>query len=268
VLAAAVAGALVVLVAAGWLAAHHRGSSAQAQSLTEAHKGAGASAGQAQPGGGKHGAGSKTTGPVAVAGAAGSTSPVAGAGQPGGTTAAGLPASATPSPAPSPSTGSAGSSPPPPAGYKWYQISAAGAGATAGFKIAIPVGWNASADGLQTYFDPPVGSAYIEANLARFAYQNPVREAGYLQAQAKADHTYRLYGLVAITPATFRGAPEASWRFHWQEAGAARTAVLQVLFTLTTPAGSQSYALTESAPAASFPAVVFGEALLTFKPLP
>ena len=269
-LATAAAGALVVLAAAGWLATHHPGSAAQAQSLTEAHKGAGAFAGQAQRGGGKPGAGSKTTGPVAVAGAAGSTNPAAGAGQPGGTTAAGLPASANPSPSPSPATGGTGTGPPPPAGYKWYQISAAGAGATAGFKIAIPAGWNASADGLQTYFDPPAGSAYIEANLASFAYQNPVREADYLQAQAKAGHTYRLYGLVAISPATFRGAPEASWRFHWQQAGAARTAVLQVLFTLTTPAGSQSYAFTESAPAASFPAVdvVFGEALLTFKPLP
>jgi tRNA A-37 threonylcarbamoyl transferase component Bud32 len=266
VLAAAAAAVLAVSAAVAWLVySHNPGSSAQAQSLSQSPARAGASASQAQhSSGGRPGTGSKTAGPGATAGTTGKT-PAAGAtGKPGSTASPGP----SPSPTASPSPGTGG--PPPPAGYKWHEVSAASAGATAGFKIAVPAAWQMSADGLQTYFFPPKGSAYIEADLTPFAYAKPVREAEYLQAQAKADHTYHLYGLVAISSASFRGVPEGTWRFHWQEAVVGRIAVLQVLFTLTTSAGNQSYALTVSVPAANFPAIraVFGEALQTFTPLP
>jgi hypothetical protein len=46
--------------------------------------------------------------------------------------------------------------------------------------------------------------------------------------------------------------------------------VLSLLVTLPTSAGSQSYALTISSPAATFAAArsAFGQALVTFAPLP
>jgi hypothetical protein len=272
------AAAVVVLAAAAALLviSHHPESSAQAQSLGQAPARAGASAGQAQqPGQGQPGTGSKTAGPGAAGSTTSKTQPAAdGSGQPGSSTSAGSSASPGPQPSPGPSTGGTGGGapggPPPPAGYKWQEISAASAGATAGFKIAIPVAWQMRADGLQTYFYPPAGSAYIEADLASFAYAKPARQVLYLQAQAKADHAYDLYALVAIRSASFRGVPEASWRFHWQETGVGRIAVLQTLFTLPTSAGKQSYDLTESAPALTFPVVntIFGQALRTFTPLP
>jgi hypothetical protein len=125
-------------------------------------------------------------------------------------------------------------------------------------------------NGLLTYLDAPSGNPYIEVDVTPFVYPRPLREARYLQAQAKADDLYHLYGLLAIGAATFRGVPDATWRFHWQQPGFGRIGVLEVLFTLTTSAGPQSYALTVSAPAAGFVAAraTFLTALQTFKPLP
>jgi hypothetical protein len=115
-----------------------------------------------------------------------------------------------------------------------------------------------------------VGSPYIEVDVTPFAYPRALREARYQQAQAKADDLYPRYGLIAINSASFRGVPDATWRFHWHEYGVGRVGVLEVLFTLTTSAGQQPYALTVSAPAAIFATTraVFGTALRTFKPLP
>jgi hypothetical protein len=127
-----------------------------------------------------------------------------------------------------------------------------------------------SSSGLLTYLEPPKGNAYIEVDLTPFAYPGPVAEARYLQAQAKADHVYPQYHLLAIKLASFRGVPEGTWRFHWQQAGIGRTGVLQVLFTLKTAAGKQPYDLTVSAPAVNFgnADAIFQKALRTFKPLP
>ena len=148
-------------------------------------------------------------------------------------------------------------------------MSAASASAKAGFKIALPVGWQMGYPGQVTYFQRSSGLAFIEADLSPFTYPRPVREADYLQAQAKANYEYPLYGLVAIKPTTFRGVRAAIWRYHWDDDGV-RIAVLQVLFTLSTSAGRQSYDLTVSAPSAHFASVsaIFRRALLTFRPLP
>jgi len=182
--------------------------------------------------------------------------------------------SSTPAPSPTPTgsggTGPPGGGPPPPAGYKWYRVSAVSLGTTAGFKIAVPDRWQMSRSGLLTYFNAAAGGAYIEVDETPFAYPRPVPEARYRQEQAKADHTYHLYQLIVIKPSGFRGVPEAIWRFHWQEPGVSRIGVLELLFTLTTSAGEQSYALTVSAPASRFLAVraIFRTTVQTFEPLP
>jgi eukaryotic-like serine/threonine-protein kinase len=226
----------------------------------------------------RHHTAGQRTGPGAAAGTAATSKAHPGA---GGKSTPGSPAkprgTPTPTPTPSPSaTASGGTGPgtgdvtPPPAGYKWYQVSAASLSATAGFKIAVPDAWQMTRSGLLTYLDAAAGTPYIEVDVTPFAYPRPVREAKYQQGQGKARDLYPGYQLIAIGPASFRGVPEATWRFHWQEPGAGRVGVLEVLFTLTTSAGPQSYALTVSAPAARFVAIraVFYKALQTFGPLP
>ena len=69
---------------------------------------------------------------------------------------------------------------------------------------------------------------------------------------------------------TFLGVPDGIWRFSWDRGGVGRIDVLKLLTTVTTPAGTQTYVLTLSAPPAGFPAAteIFRRALQTFQPLP
>ncbi len=121
-----------------------------------------------------------------------------------------------------------------------------------------------------TYLQAPPGTPYIEVDVTPFAYPGPRREASYLEAQAQADRTYHRYHRLAMSSASFRGAPAAIWRFRWQQPGVGPVGVLEVLGTLPTSAGPQSYALAVSAPAAQFATanVIFRTALQTFTPLP
>jgi eukaryotic-like serine/threonine-protein kinase len=164
----------------------------------------------------------------------------------------------------------AGSGGAPPPGFRWEQVSAASLGSTAGFKIAVPDAWQLNRDNLLTYLQAPPGTPYIEIDVTPFAYPGPLREASYLEAQAQADHIYHLYHRLAMSPASFRGAPAAAWRFRWQQPGVGPVGVLEILCTLPTSAGPQSYALAVSAPAAEFPTAraIFRTALRTFTPLP
>jgi tRNA A-37 threonylcarbamoyl transferase component Bud32 len=277
VLAAAMAAAvLAVAGVAGWSAYSRSRTAATGQPRPTAQSPAGATVPTvpARPArhnsSGQHHAGHKTTGPGAAAGAT-ATSKTHPAG--GSTLSHKLSSPAKPSATPNPSaTGSPGSGggTPPPAGYQWFQVSAASLGTTAGFKIAVPDTWRMSRNGLVTYLDVAAGKPYIEVDVTPFAYSGPVREAYYRQAQARASHLYPLYRLIGIRSAGFRAVPEAIWGFHWQEPGVGQVGVLEVLFTLTTSAGQQSYALSVSASAARFVAlrVIFHQALQTFAPLP
>jgi eukaryotic-like serine/threonine-protein kinase len=276
-LAAAVA-AVVLAVAgiAGWSAYSRSRTTAAAQAQPSAQPPARGTVSARHASSARHHTDHKTTGRGAAAGTAttSKTHPAAGgtpAHKPSGPAKPGSTPTATPSPV---ATGTGGTGPgsatPPPPGYQWYQVSAASLGTTAGFKIAVPDSWRMSRQGLQTYLDAAAGGSYIEVDVTPFAYPGPVREADYQQAQAKADHLYHHYRLMAIEPASFRGVLEGIWRFHWQEPGVGQVEVLEVFFTLTTSAGQQSYALTVSAPAARFVAdrAIFRQALQTFEPLP
>jgi eukaryotic-like serine/threonine-protein kinase len=156
-----------------------------------------------------------------------------------------------------------------PAGYRWYQVTAASSGTAAGFRVAVPAAWTTSRQGLASYLRPPSGSGYVEISLAPFAYARPLREAAFLQAEAIGRDAYPGYRPIAIRPGTLLGAPDAAWRFSWQD-GATRTEVLVLLLSMDTASGTQPYALAVSAPAGTFPATaaVLREALGTFRPLP
>jgi hypothetical protein len=173
--------------------------------------------------------------------------------------------SATPSPSPSSST-TAG----PPAGYRWYSVSAAGSGATAGFTIAVPDTWQPATQGLITYVTSPAARTRAEINLRPFAFADPVREARLQQRQAIRRDRFPGYVRLGIVPGTFQGAPDAVWQFSWRRPAGGRMSVLDLLVSLNTSAGEQSYALSISAPKpdATAAQAIFQQMLQTFKPVP
>jgi serine/threonine protein kinase len=188
----------------------------------------------------------------------------------GGTGTAGSTGSASSGIASSGAGGAGTAGVPPPAGYEWHTVAAASLGTTAGFVIAAPDAWQLRTRGQNVFLDPPAGRAQIEISLSPFRYERPVREARDQQAAALAADEYPGYRKVAIEAADFRGTAAASWRFNWKPPGQARTAVLAILVDLPTSAGSQPYALSVSAPSASFAAAksVFARTLSTFQALP
>jgi eukaryotic-like serine/threonine-protein kinase len=155
-------------------------------------------------------------------------------------------------------------------GYQRYEVTAASGGGVAGFEVAAPATWVATRLGLATYLRPPTGNAYIEISLAPYTYPRPAREAVFLQAEALQRSQYPGYRLIAIEARTFRGVPDAVWRFRWYEPGVGRVDVLELLMAVNTRAGTQPYVLTLSAPSPGFPLAepVFLRALESFRPLP
>jgi Protein kinase domain len=167
-----------------------------------------------------------------------------------------------------PGSGKASGGAAPRAGYQWFRLTAASSGTAAGFEIAAPATWQMTRQGFVSFLRPPSGNASIEISLAPFSYLWPLREAGFQQARAIQQDLYPGYLRIAIRPGILLGAPDAAWRFSWQD-GATRTGVLKVLVTVDTAAGTQSYELAVSAPSAGFaPAqAIFRRALATFQPL-
>jgi tRNA A-37 threonylcarbamoyl transferase component Bud32 len=168
------------------------------------------------------------------------------------------------------STGTAGSTagrPPAPAGYRWFEVTAAGT--VAGFEIAAPASWHMTSHGLATYLMPPGGDSYIEVSRARFTRSDPEQEASARQSQAVGHGRYPGYQLIAIRPGTFLDAPAATWRFSWRQDRGRRVGVLELLTNITTRGGTQPYVLSVSAPAVAFPraAATFRQALRTFRPV-
>jgi serine/threonine protein kinase len=183
------------------------------------------------------------------------------------------PGSSVPAPAANTGAAQAGVAPTgaaPPAGYRRHEVTAVSSGAVAGFAIAVPATWLMTRKGLATYLRPSAGSASIEVSLAPFTFLRPMREAASLQAQALAQDQYPGYRLLSMRARTLLGVPDAVWRFSWDQGGAGRIDVLKLLTTVTTPAGTQPYVFTVSAPPAGFPAAteIFRRALQTFQPVP
>ncbi|HTS99375.1 MAG TPA: serine/threonine-protein kinase [Streptosporangiaceae bacterium] len=261
-MAAITAVAVTVAALAGWFA-YPRPHNTAASGSPPATAAPAAPAARPRPGdaaSAARGTASTGTGHGSAAGAA------AGAGASGSTGSASTGSGSTGS---GPATGGAPTTTPP-AGYQWYQVTAASAGTAAGFEIAIPATWQASAPGPDNYLRPPAGSAFIEVSLAPFSYARPLRQATFLQAQAIRADLYPGYRLIALTSQTLLGAPDAAWRFSWRGAGAGRVEVLELLVSIDTTAGTQPYALTVSAPAVTFPAAltIFRQVVATFEPLP
>jgi tRNA A-37 threonylcarbamoyl transferase component Bud32 len=174
--------------------------------------------------------------------------------------------STSPTPSPSPSQ-SAASLPP---GFAWQSESAATAGSTAGFRMAVRANW-AMTPGLDTVFKPPAGGARQGVDMTPFTYDWPLRQAKLLQKQAIAKHTFHNYHLVSLVAMHFHGSAAATWVFWWKPAKALhRVDVTEVLFRAKTPSGPQSYILSMAVPAprASWALHIFRVGMRTFSPQP
>jgi hypothetical protein len=162
-----------------------------------------------------------------------------------------------------PSTG------PPPADFRWYTVPA---GTTAGFTIAVPNGWTVPNWGATTrtatYFNAPGRSRYLEVDLTPHTYTSMLREARWLAARTQRQGKFPGYRELGVRAVNVRGMNAAAWEFTWQDPGLGRVHVLDLMYIVPTPEGSQSYALYLSAPerAWSRSLGVFGEEMRTFRP--
>jgi Protein kinase domain len=198
-------------------------------------------------------------------------SPAAAGSAPAGSDAARPGSAASTAPASAAQDDPAAGLPAPPPGFAWHTFTAASLGTTAGFAIAVPDGWQTQPQGKDVAFTPPADGARIDVILDPFIAATPAGQAEADQAAALAAGTFPGYRLDSITPAQFRGAPAAQWRFTWRPAGGlVRATTMSLLATLPTAAGSQAYTISVTAPDLDFPAfrLVYETALATFRPLP
>jgi hypothetical protein len=155
-----------------------------------------------------------------------------------------------------------------PAGYATYSQPAAG-NETAGFSLAAPTSWKASASGYQTYLrDPSAANVNLLVDLTPHTYKNDMlREATYIRNQSLPRFPgYRQLGLARLT---IRGQPGSYWKFTWDDAGVQQEAI-DLLYVAQTSAGPQSYAMYMTAPASKWNQLrpVFDEEMETFNPMP
>jgi hypothetical protein len=155
-----------------------------------------------------------------------------------------------------------------PAGYASYSQPAA-ANETAGFSLAAPTSWKASASGYQTYLrDPSAANVNLLVDLTPHTYKNNMlREATYIRNQSLRHFPgYQQLGLARLT---IRGQPGSYWKFTWDDAGV-RQEVIDLLYVAQTSAGPQSYAMYMTAPVSEWNQLrpVFDEEMETFNPMP
>jgi eukaryotic-like serine/threonine-protein kinase len=154
-----------------------------------------------------------------------------------------------------------------PAGFTTYSQPAA-ANENAGFSLAAPSSWKSSISGYQTYLRDPAVNANILIDLTPHTYPNDlVEEAQYIKRNSLS--RFPGYGQLGLAGINIRGTPGSYWKFTWDDQGVQQE-VIDLLFVLQTPAGSQSYALYMTAPQAMWNRMrpVFDEEVETFTPQP
>jgi len=138
-----------------------------------------------------------------------------------------------------------------PAGFTRYTLPPSSAGTTAGFALSYPSAWTVSRSGYQTYFRDPALNAYVLVDLTPHTFPGDMlREARYIKLRSTSGHPgYRQLG--TISRLSIRGAAGAQWRFTYTNTGGPQEA-LDLLWVASTSAGSQSYAMYFTAPAANW----------------
>jgi hypothetical protein len=154
-----------------------------------------------------------------------------------------------------------------PAGFTTYSQPAQ-SNENAGFSIAEPPNWTSSASGYATHLQDPATNAYILIDLTQHTYPNDMlQEAQYIKSRSLS--SFPGYSQLGLQATNIRGTPGAFWKFTWDDQGVQQE-VIDLLFVLQTPAGSQSYALYMTAPAAQWTQLrpVFDEMAETFATVP
>jgi eukaryotic-like serine/threonine-protein kinase len=155
-----------------------------------------------------------------------------------------------------------------PPGYHWYMVSTAAQPAAAGFRMAVPDGWQASTHGLVTDLVGPEGRVSMQVDRAPFEAATAPGEVRLLEERALTDDSLPGYRLVALHSFPFRGSLGADWEFTWHKPRTGTLSVLNVLFKERTGTGGQAFRLQVSGPAAdrTTSRATFTEALRTFGP--
>jgi tRNA A-37 threonylcarbamoyl transferase component Bud32 len=150
--------------------------------------------------------------------------------------------------------------------YHSYSVSGRAAGAPAGFTTSVPADWHGAQHGRTTVFTSPSGRSTLQVTPASFGAPGAIDAARLLEARALQQGTPG-YRRIAIRPFRFSAGTGVVWQYTWQPSSGGRAEVIEVLFRLATPAGSQGYLVQETAPAATWGLIrpVFNEALRTFR---
>jgi hypothetical protein len=159
-----------------------------------------------------------------------------------------------------------------PAGWTWYTVPASSMGTSAGFKLAIPDGWQPAQEssGRGYVFQAPGGGTLLQVDLTPHTFADMVKEAHYLSLEAPKQGKFPGYGNQVIRATPVRGQAGASWSFTWQDSKAGQIRSLDLMYIAPTSGGPQSYALYMTSPAPAFSSYLrtFTEEMRTFRPVP
>jgi hypothetical protein len=187
---------------------------------------------------------------------------------------AGSPAASASSPAAqaqTPTNGAAGvASTALPAGWQWYTASAKTLGTNAGFKLAIPDGWNAYPKGAGVLFEAPGNDTFLQVDLTPHTKSSMLAEARYLAELTQRQGKFPGYSDQSIRSVNIRNSAGAAWGFTWQDATLGRIRALDLMYNARTSAGQQSFALYMSSPDAAFTGnlATFTGEMRTFQSVP
>jgi tRNA A-37 threonylcarbamoyl transferase component Bud32 len=139
-----------------------------------------------------------------------------------------------------------------PAGWQWYTASAKTLGTNAGFKLAIPDGWNAYPKGAGVLFEAPGNDTFLQVDLTPHTKSSMLAEARYLAELTQRQGKFPGYSDQSIRPVNIRNSAGAAWGFTWQDSTLGRIRALDLMYNARTSAGQQSFALYMSSPDAAF----------------
>jgi eukaryotic-like serine/threonine-protein kinase len=171
-----------------------------------------------------------------------------------------------------PTTAAAGpaSTGPLPSGWRWYSVSASTTGTNAGFKLAIPDGWQAYPKGDGALFEAPGGDSFLQVDLTPHTKSSMVAEAYYLARLTQQQGKFPGYANQRIRATNIRGYSGAAWSFTWQDPTLGQVRALDLMYIARTSAYQQSYALYLSSPDPAYDGnlATFTEEMRTFRSAP
>ena len=135
-----------------------------------------------------------------------------------------------------------------PTGFTAEPMAASQTGTEAGFSMAMPPGWQVQQQGKQVFFKAPDGVSYVEVDLTAQGTSDMVAALQSIRQQAMTQDRFPGYKLLDFSAQDVRNTRGALWRFDWQNSSGVTMRVDDMLFTLQTANGPQTYAIYMTAP--------------------